>query len=92
MSSSCDGSLLERAIKRSMGERVHIFGSSDPGEDMTYMARLGARAALLVRQQVAEEMELDCRIQDELVSWDEEGVWNHGQPDTQVPVYGRDEL
>jgi hypothetical protein len=82
-----------------MGEHVHIFGSSDPGQDMTYMARLGARAALRIRQQVAEEMELDCRIQDELLSWEEQQEeWWYGNKgksehsDAQFFMNNRDEL
>ncbi|KAL4740015.1 hypothetical protein BDV11DRAFT_169510 [Aspergillus similis] len=60
LSSFCDGSLLTRAVQRSMGENVRIFGASGPGQDVTYMARLGARVAWGSRENTAKQMEKDC--------------------------------
>ncbi|KAL2837474.1 hypothetical protein BJY01DRAFT_44964 [Aspergillus pseudoustus] len=82
MSTYCDGALLARAAKRSMGDHVHVFGSSAPWQDMTYMAKLGARAAVQVRQEVSKSLEARCRQQAKY-------SYQDGQSD---PMFGRDEL
>jgi hypothetical protein len=60
LGSFCDGSLLTRAVRSSMGEKVRIFGASGPCQDVTYMARLRAQ---VVRDRTTKEMEEGSRKQ-----------------------------
>ncbi|KAL4887550.1 hypothetical protein BJY04DRAFT_3736 [Aspergillus karnatakaensis] len=85
LGSYCDGSLLQRAIKKSMGEHVHIFGGAD-GWYVTYIAELGARAALRTRQRISRAMEAECQMRAEYFHdlEDEDKYWGedpHGQSD-----------
>jgi hypothetical protein len=61
--SYCDASLLTSAIRGSVGGQVEIFGSTS-GRDLTYVARLGARAALRMRNSALKDLEWACQYAD----------------------------
>ncbi|KAL4941189.1 hypothetical protein BDV06DRAFT_6770 [Aspergillus oleicola] len=75
----CDGSLLTRAAKKSTGSEVRIFGGSE-GADSTYLARLGAQAALRMYEEGLKERREYCsNRKDAVVDEDEdEYAWWYG--------------
>ncbi|KAL2829074.1 hypothetical protein BJY01DRAFT_228106 [Aspergillus pseudoustus] len=60
LNSYCDASLLTAAIREAFGDQVEIFGSTT-GQDVTYVARLGARAALRLRDLAVSDVEHACK-------------------------------
>ncbi|KAL4924078.1 uncharacterized protein BDV17DRAFT_295801 [Aspergillus undulatus] len=72
----CDGSVVAPGIQKSMGEHVKIFGVSESA-DWTYLARLGARVALRIREWHAREIREYCRSRVD-VDEDEDELWYFG--------------